>query len=920
VDKPRVLLFYGVGGAGKTWLLKKLRAQVPAGIPFAHLDFDVAAGGRRFLLDPATALQSIRQQLGAPTPRFDTALNVLREMQGHPAEPGLFVDVVAEVVGSHVPIMFPLRRIGQRILSRILEGTALEEWLASLTGSQFALELRSKTDQEIGNELYRYLAADLREFFTVHLNRTVRCVIFLDTFDAIGTGFQNEEHRRLQEKWIRDLVEEFDFALTVIAGQNQLYWERAEPEWADRLQSHQVGGLSEGDARIYLTGCKICSPALQDSILATSRESSGGYHCFSLGLCADIVLNERKTGQEPHPDTLQLKPRDWEKLADRFLRSLASNAERRWIERLALTPRFDEAAARRAFSPERSVAQDAAWESLHDYSFVERVSDEDWSSIREEMRSALNNQPSARHRVNKDHQLWKDFWSGRSQTGVDSAAGLGWIHHYRLAPSEAMNAWNKLAECARTAVPPRMREHFSLLQWVEPLGLLESPPSSAAEARTLRDFGNELCKASWSRGTCLQKAISCYQLALSIYTEQAFSGDWAETQDNLGTAWRDLSTGDHAANLGRAIGCFQAALRIFVEQEFPQKWARSQNDLGRVWLRLPTADRAANLEKAIACFEAALKVRTEQESPRDWATTQNDLGAAWSAMPTGNRTVNLERAIACYEAALRVRTEQEFPQEWAITQNNLGIAWRTLPTGDRAANLGKAIACYEAALRVLTEEEFPWAWAMVQAGLGAAWDERCEGSRAENVEKAIEYYKAASRMLTEEEFPRDWAMVKIGLGAAWCHRHEGSHTENVGKAIACYEAALRVCTEKDLPQPWAMAQNNLGGAWYDLYTGNRAENVAKAIACYEAALRVRTEQEFPQNWANLQYNLGKAWDDLPTGDPAANMKKAVACYEAALRVFTESGFPREHELAKGGLASAQATLADLQKGANSNPS
>lgn len=54
--EPPVLMFFGIGGAGKSWLLKKLRQETPADVPSAILDFDVQAGGQRFVLDPATAL------------------------------------------------------------------------------------------------------------------------------------------------------------------------------------------------------------------------------------------------------------------------------------------------------------------------------------------------------------------------------------------------------------------------------------------------------------------------------------------------------------------------------------------------------------------------------------------------------------------------------------------------------------------------------------------------------------------------------------------------------------------------------------------------------------------------------------------------------------------------------------------------
>jgi tetratricopeptide (TPR) repeat protein len=905
-------MFYGIGGAGKTWLLKKLRTLVPDGTRLGYLDFDVTAGGKRFLLDPASALQSLRQQLMPDAPRFDLALAMLRHKQGMTEEPGLCLDVVAEVVAAHLPGAGPiLKRLSKPVLAR-LKGTAVEHLLANVTGTQLVFELRTKTDQEIGNELLLYLAADLRESLPSHLNRAVACVVFLDTFEAVGAGFQNEEHRRLQEKWIQELAAEFDFALTVIAGQNRLTWDEADPDWADHLEQHLVGGLAEHDAREFLGGCGIEATDMQDSILATSRESSGGFHCFSLGLCADIVFAERRAGREPEAKTLRFRPQDWEMLASRFLKSLPSDAERRWIEQLALTPRFDEAAARYVFSSQHSAAQDAAWESLHNYSFVESLSSfSGWLGVRTQMRRALENQPAAQARVGQDHRLWQSYWASRSQSATDDAAALSWYHHYCLAPAEAMDSWNGLVETARTAVAPRMQDHFSLLRWIEPLELLESPPASSVGAQTLSDLGAELWKASLgSRSSNLAKAIACFEAALRVSTEQEFPQDWAMIQNNLGNTWSDVPTGGRGANLAKAIACFEAALRVRTEQEFPQDWAMTQNNLGNAWCNLPTGDRGVNLAKAIACYEAALRVRTEQEFPQGWAATQNNLGNAWCNLPTGDRGANLAKASACYEAALRVRTEQEFPQDWAMIQYNLGSAWSDVPTGDRGANLTKAIACYEAALRVRTEQEFPQDWAMTQYNLGNAWCNLPTGDRGANLAKAVACFEAALRVYTEPEFPQNWAMTQNNLGTAWSDVPTGDRGVNLAKAIACYEAALRVRTEQEFPQDWAATQNNLGIAWSDVPTGDRGANLAKAIACYEAALRVRTEQEFPQDWAMTQNNLGTAWSDVPTGDRGANLAKAIACYEAALRVYIEQEFPQEHKLVAHRLQIARADVLD----------
>jgi len=363
----------------------------------------------------------------------------------------------------------------------------------------------------------------------------------------------------------------------------------------------------------------------------------------------------------------------------------------------------------------------------------------------------------------------------------------------------------------------------------------------------------------------LAKAIAAYEAALRVYTERDFPVQWAITQNNLGTAYGDLPTGDRGGNLRRAIGCFEAALRISTERDFPVQWAATQNNLGVTYAHLPTRDRGENLRRAIGCFEAALRVSTERNFPAQWAATQNNLGNAYRDFPMGDRGENLQRAVAYYEAALRVFTEQDFPVQWAETQNNLGVAYRSLPTGDRGENLRKAIACYEAALRVRTERDFP----------------------------------------------ADWGRTQINLGVAYRSLPTGDRGENLRRAVACYQAALRVFTEQDSPAQWAMTQNNLGTVYADLPTGDRGENLLRAIACYQAALRVRTERNLPAEWAGTQNNLGTAYADLPTGDRAENLRKAIACFENALTVFTETEFPHYRSGTAANLARAREQLQEL---------
>src|SRR5438128_647034 len=59
-----IVMFYGVGGSGKSWLLQKLRLELPANLPCARLDFDPTFGGVSYHTDQTGALAELRRQLG----------------------------------------------------------------------------------------------------------------------------------------------------------------------------------------------------------------------------------------------------------------------------------------------------------------------------------------------------------------------------------------------------------------------------------------------------------------------------------------------------------------------------------------------------------------------------------------------------------------------------------------------------------------------------------------------------------------------------------------------------------------------------------------------------------------------------------------------------------------------------------------
>jgi tetratricopeptide (TPR) repeat protein len=886
-----VLMFHGVGGAGKTSLCKHLRESLKQSpvVPFAWLDFDKKAGGAPYVGDVASALALLRSQFDVQCPSFDIAYAMLRYKEGKTAEPAIkgkgavgdsfdFLLELGQAVITPLPGVNVVTWIAKKTAPAIwgkVRDTALGQWLQSKAGNQDFLQLRGQQVQEIYPELNDRLLKDLSERLPSREGKICRGVIFLDTFEAVRENVNHDAEQHNREDWVRELYQPDSGILLVILGRDRLRWDEVDDDFKDRqyLETHRIGGLSYDDSLQFLATCDVTEPKLQQAILDVCREQmtasgkaspdakASGYHAYSLALCVDTAANEQRQGRKTDPDSFRIGAND---LAQRFLKSLPSKEIRVWVEKLSVTPRFDGDAALAALNGFSTTSMDRSdktmeWQILVGQSFVSDI-DGTWHTFHAIMRNSLREQLANNpDRLRVMHEEWHVYWSSRSRAATDKLAGLAWYHSYGLDPIIALEDWKLLAETARKE--RRMVDHFNLLGWWHGV---ESSKVLNPEQQAAQEFakGSQSCEATIGNRTLnLTYAIGRFNAALRICNEEDFPETWARTQNNLGAAYCRHKTGDRAENLRRGIECYAAALRIYTEEDFPSDWARTQYNLGIAYGDLPTGDRAENLRCAIECYVAALRIYTEEDFPSDWADTQNGLGAAYFRLPTGDRAENLLRAIECYVAALRIYTEEDFPLDAAKTQSNLGVAYSHFPRGDRAENLRCAIGCYVAALHICTEEDFPEAWAMIQENLGVAYCDLPTDDRAENLRRGIECYAAALRIYTEEDFPSDWARTQNNLGNAHCALRSGDRGENLRRAIACFNAAGRA--KHDRPLLCAIAQWNLGLAYRELAAGGRTENLAKAKRAFEAALQIYMSEGLHEETNQLQGCLESLSVDHP---------------------------------------------------------
>ncbi|WP_287169683.1 MULTISPECIES: DUF3110 domain-containing protein [unclassified Microcystis] len=346
------------------------------------------------------------------------------------------------------------------------------------------------------------------------------------------------------------------------------------------------------------------------------------------------------------------------------------------------------------------------------------------------------------------------------------------------------------------------------------------------------------------------------QLA-SVETEQAvYIAGNIFTLINFSTLIQQFPLGNIATNLEIAITGYQVVLTGFNFDDFPEIWADTQDNLGSAYQNRIRGDIAENLELSIAAYTEALKVRSFDNFPKDWADTQNNLANTYTKRIRGDKAENLELAIAAYNEALKVRTFDNFPQDWATTQHNLALAYVKRIKGNKADNLELAITACNEALKVRSIDKIPLGWANTKNTLAAAYADRIKGDKAENLELAIKFYNEVLQVRTYDKFPSVWAGTQCDLASAYADRIRGDKKENFDKSINFIQEALRVYNRDAFPYEWALTQNHLGTVYGDRIRGKRADNLALAITAFNLSLEVYTPTAFPINCLRTGRNLG----------------------------------------------------------------
>ncbi|WP_182908083.1 aminoglycoside phosphotransferase family protein [Microbispora sp. H13382] len=343
---PRVLNVVGVGGIGKSRLLREFERHVRGTWLVAALDLQIPA--HRQQEDALAVLRMQFGEQGVRFDRFDIAYAVLWQRL-HPhlglTRAGLpFVEhseVLTEILDSVAGV--PVFATALGLLKLMDRGVDARKRRRHLRTDETLSQLDQLPGANLVDAVTYLFAEDLR---VSHKDRPY--LITVDAYEALG--------RPEADVWLRDLVAQLDHGLVVIASREPLPWRQYDSDWDEVICGLPLEGLPMQARMELLTDGGVTDPQLREVI----AKASVGVP-FYLHLAVDSEGKGRVVSQD--------------EIMQRFLDHVDQD-ERRYLDLLSTARTFDFELFKQLAQAFHLPASRLAWERLVAYSFVYPAVDE----------------------------------------------------------------------------------------------------------------------------------------------------------------------------------------------------------------------------------------------------------------------------------------------------------------------------------------------------------------------------------------------------------------------------------------------------------------------------------------------------------------------------------------------------------------
>lgn len=327
---PHVLVYYGVGGIGKTKLLNELRKkELVVKNKKRHVVF-ISLDAFEFN-SPIQVLLSIRNQLRKSTYLFDYALLKYWVEIGKPAD-----DIKQQFKGSG--LVWDLLEIGVGLTGGSVSGNIFSKIAHHVrkTYNEF-FSKHSELIEEINNATDKYLSELLPHLLGKAINEAaeddkIQHVIFLDAYETMLNKIKAGTYSQSPEEWLQELIASSYSSLFVIGSREYLKWAEERPEWDNYIEQHMLGTLSDEDADYFLSAVPITEVDVRNQII----KSAEGFPLF-LDLCVNIYATKKSHGETIVSDDFRIAK---DKVIDRLLRHMPDTVQT-IVKLIAITMYFD---------------------------------------------------------------------------------------------------------------------------------------------------------------------------------------------------------------------------------------------------------------------------------------------------------------------------------------------------------------------------------------------------------------------------------------------------------------------------------------------------------------------------------------------------------------------------------------------------
>lgn len=361
-----VIVFYGIGGIGKTSLCEQLEniTTNQETTMCSRVDFGLSYMGAKinFITDLLIILRnSFKMKYNVEFLSYELAYAMyLKKIacdftfnsKTFPflEEGGIVADVIS-VLGEQSFLCLPFK------FARILElgNRRFKEWYKKRGCKE--LELFSQlTVEQMLEYLPVFFANDLKDFIKMS---STKAVIFFDSYEAFLDSDSGYYNKCEKERWIRSLISELPDVLWIVFSREKLNWGEL-PDWTNVLDQHMVREFSDQYASHFLQSCGISSKDIQNKIISISTVP------FYLDLSIDAYEKMHVKGA----DTSEwIDVKDEIRLFERFIKYL-SLQEIETLKILAVTRGWDLYLFKYLIIENATGYPATAFKSLFSFSFI----------------------------------------------------------------------------------------------------------------------------------------------------------------------------------------------------------------------------------------------------------------------------------------------------------------------------------------------------------------------------------------------------------------------------------------------------------------------------------------------------------------------------------------------------------------------